>query len=65
MLNIFHCHEARLHTLPDAPTLREANHEQLREHSNRLKTLNADKIVPRFGTDPDDEVSSRVPATGC
>ena len=55
MLNIFRCHEARLHTLPDAPTLRQANQKQLREHGERLETLNADKIVPRFDTDPEDE----------
>jgi hypothetical protein len=55
MLNIFHCYEARLHTLPDAPTLRQANEQQLREHSERFEILNADKIVPRFGTDPEDE----------
>jgi hypothetical protein len=53
MLSIFNCHEARLHTLPNAPTLREANHEQLQEHSKRLEVLNAGKIVPRFGTDPE------------
>jgi hypothetical protein len=54
-MNTFHCYEARLRTLPDAPTLRQANHEQLREHHKRLEVLNADKIVPRFGTDPEDE----------
>jgi hypothetical protein len=41
--DIFNCLEARLHTLPDAPTLRTANHKQLVEHSNRLEVLNADK----------------------
>jgi hypothetical protein len=30
-----------------------ANHQQLVEHRNRLEALNAAKIVPRFGTDPD------------
>jgi hypothetical protein len=54
-LDIFHCLEARLHTLPDAPTLRMANHEQLVAHHNRLETRNADKGVPRFGTDPDND----------
>jgi hypothetical protein len=49
--NIFHCDGARLHTLPDAPTLRTANHEQRMEHHRNLRALNADKIVPRFGTD--------------
>jgi hypothetical protein len=55
MLDIFSCYEARLCTLPDAPTLRQANEKQLREHRGRLEILNADKIVPRFGTDPTDE----------
>jgi hypothetical protein len=50
--DIFHCQAARLHTLPNAPTLRAANSEQLHAHSQRLAALNADKIVPRFGTDP-------------
>jgi hypothetical protein len=50
---VFRCYEARLHTLPDAPTFRAANDEQLAEHSHRLEALNADKIVPRFGADPD------------
>jgi Family of unknown function (DUF6011) len=50
--DIFHCYDARLHTLPEAPTLRAANSEQLRAHHDRLEALNADKIVPRFGTDP-------------
>jgi hypothetical protein len=50
--DIFHCHDARLHTLPEAPTLRAANSEQLRAHHDRLEALNANKIVPRFGTDP-------------
>ncbi len=52
-MSIFDCYEARLHTLPDAPTLRAATHEQRVEHSDRMEALNADKIVPRFGTDPD------------
>jgi Family of unknown function (DUF6011) len=52
---IFHCLTARLHTLPDAPTLRAANSEQLRAHHDRLAALNADKIVPRFGTDPQND----------
>jgi hypothetical protein len=50
----FHCFHARLHTLSPAPTLREANHEQLVAHHKNMKAANADKIVPRFGTDPDD-----------
>lgn len=55
MINqIFNCYEARLHTLPEAPTLRSANHEQLRAHSDRLQALNADKNVPRFGAEPND-----------
>ena len=52
---IFRCYEARLHTLPGAPTLRTANHEQLVEHHHRMQALNADKIVPRFGGDFDPE----------
>jgi hypothetical protein len=55
MLDIFRCYSARLHTLPDAPTLRVAKLEQLVAHRDRLEALNADKIVPRFGTEPDDE----------
>jgi len=55
MLSVFACLDARLHTLPDAPTRREANSDQLLAHSKQLATLNADKIVPRFGTEPDDE----------
>jgi hypothetical protein len=50
---IFNCYDARLHTLPEAPTLRAATHEQQVEHNDRLEALNADKIVPRFGVDPD------------
>jgi hypothetical protein len=51
---LFNCYGgARLHTLPGAPTLRVATHEQRVEHRNRLEALNADQIVPRFGTDPD------------
>jgi hypothetical protein len=53
--SIFDCLEARLHTLSGAPTFREANEDQLRAHHERFKALNADKIVPRFGTEPDDE----------
>jgi hypothetical protein len=53
MLDIFRCYSARLYTLPDAPTLRAANHEQWVQHHRNLEALNADKIVPRFGTDPD------------
>jgi len=49
---MFECLEARLHTLPEAPTLRAANHEQLVEHYERMEALNADKIAPRFGVDP-------------
>jgi hypothetical protein len=55
--DIFHCYDARLHTLPEAPTLRVANSEQLRAHHDRFEALNADKIVPRFGTDPKNEES--------
>ena len=55
MLSVFDCLDARLHTLPDAPTFREANSEQLRAHHERFEALNADKIMPRFGTEPDDE----------
>jgi hypothetical protein len=55
MLDFFRCHSARLHTLPDAPTLHTANHEQLVQHHHNLKARNADKIQPRFGTQPDDE----------
>jgi Family of unknown function (DUF6011) len=51
----FDCYDATLHTLPDKPTLRVATHEQLVEHHHRLKVLNADKILQRFGTKPDDE----------
>lgn len=51
----FHCYDARLHTLPDAPTLRTATHEQLVAHHERLRVQNADAIQPRFGTKPDDE----------
>jgi Family of unknown function (DUF6011) len=51
----FDCYDARLHTLPDKPTLRVATHEQLVEHRDRLQVLNADKILPRFGTVADDE----------
>ena len=50
---LFNCYGARLHTLPGAPTLRVATHQQWVEHSHRLQALNADKIVPRFGPDPD------------
>jgi hypothetical protein len=46
---------AKLHTLPNAPTLRTANHEQLCQHRDRLKALNADVVPKRFGIDPDDE----------
>jgi hypothetical protein len=53
--SIFNCHEARLHTLPEAPALREVNHDQLRAHSKQLAALNANKLVPRFGTESDDE----------
>ena len=54
-LDIFHCYAAQLHTLPDAPTLRAATNEQQLAHRNNLEALNADKITPRFGTDPDDD----------
>jgi hypothetical protein len=50
----FDCYDARLHTL-DSPTLRVATHEQQVEHYRQLKVLNADKILQRFGTEPDDE----------
>ncbi len=53
--DVFACHEAKLHTLPGAPSKRTANHTQLVAHHKHLKILNADKIQPRFGTDPDDE----------
>jgi Family of unknown function (DUF6011) len=46
--------DARLHTLPDKPTLRVATHEQQIEHVRRLEVLNADEIVRRFGTVADD-----------
>lgn len=55
MTDVFNCLEARLHTLPEMPTLGQATSEQLCERSKRLEVLNADKIVPRFGADPDDE----------
>lgn len=45
--------QARLHTLPNAPTLMAASHQQRIEHRKRMETLNADKIVPRFGPNPD------------
>ena len=51
--NIFYYHDARLHTLPGAPPLRVATHEQLVAHHNNLEALNADKIEARFGADPD------------
>jgi hypothetical protein len=54
-LNIFHCYDARLHTLPETPTLRVANQEQLVAHHNRLEAINAGKITSRFGTDPDND----------
>jgi hypothetical protein len=46
---------ARLHTLPDKPTLRVATHEQWINHKDRLKALNVDKVSQRFGTAADDE----------
>jgi hypothetical protein len=55
VLDIFKCYEARLHTLPDAPTLGQATSEQLHEHRDRLGVLHAEKIRPRFGTNSDDE----------
>lgn len=54
-MTYFDYYDARLHTLPDAPTLRTATHEQRVAHHARLKALNADAIQPRFGTKPDDE----------
>jgi hypothetical protein len=64
--DIFRCHDARLHTLPEAPTLRVANHEQLVAHHKRLEAVNADKIVPRFGTDPNsDEGDAKFFTWGC
>jgi hypothetical protein len=51
----FDYYDAKLHTLPDAPTLRQANQEQLRNHGNRLKVLNAEKVLQRFGAASDDE----------
>src|SRR4051812_47576247 len=53
--DIFHCYDARLHTLPDAPTFRTATSEQLQAHHNNLKMLNPDKIVPRFGTNIEED----------
>jgi hypothetical protein len=53
--SIFHCRQARLHTLSPPPTLREANGEQLRAHRRNMRAANADKIAPRFGTYPDDD----------
>jgi hypothetical protein len=50
---LFRFYDARLHSLPEAPMLRVANHKQRIEHGRRLQALNADKIVPRFGTDAD------------
>ena len=52
---IFRCYDARLRTLPGAPTLKAATHEQLVDHYKRFKQLNADVIVPRFGTEADDD----------
>jgi hypothetical protein len=51
-MSIFDYSEAKLHTLPDAPTLRTANEKQLHKPIHQMEALNADKIVPRFGTDP-------------
>src|SRR5262245_31030239 len=55
MTTQFHCYEARLHTLPEAPTLRAANHEQLCQHYRNLKVLNADVVLQRFGIDPKED----------
>jgi hypothetical protein len=55
MLDMFKCYEARLHTLPDAPTLGRATSEQLHEHRERLNVIQAENIQPRFGIDSDDE----------
>jgi hypothetical protein len=52
--SVFHCYSARLHTLSPPPTLREANHGQLVAHHRNMEAINANKIAPRFGTDPDD-----------
>jgi hypothetical protein len=49
------CCDARLHTLPDAPTLRTATHEQRVAHHERLRSQNANAIQPRFGTKADDD----------
>jgi Family of unknown function (DUF6011) len=54
MLNLDY-QNAKLHTLPDAPTLRTANHEQLCQHSDRLKVLNADVALKRFGARDDED----------
>ena len=51
----FSCYEARLHTLPDAPPLRTATRQQMRDHHERLRIQNADTIQPRFGVEPGDE----------
>jgi Family of unknown function (DUF6011) len=48
-------YDARLRTLPDAPTLRQATNKQSIEHSKRLEVLNAAIVPQRFGTDPEDE----------
>jgi hypothetical protein len=55
MTILFRCYDARLHTLPGAPTLKAATHEQLVAHHQRLNQLNADAIAPRFGTEADDD----------
>jgi hypothetical protein len=52
--SIFDCYSARLHTLSPAPTLREANHDQLVAHHRNMEAINADKIAPRFGSHSDD-----------
>jgi Family of unknown function (DUF6011) len=50
---IFRCREAKLHTLPDQPTLRVAELKQLVAHHKNLETLNADEVLRRFGPSPD------------
>ena len=42
-----------------------ANHEQLVAHHNHLEALNADKVVPRFGTDPDNDEGDAKFFTWC
>jgi uncharacterized protein DUF6011 len=50
---IFYCNDAKLHTVMGEPTFRMASSEQLRMHSDNLEAINADKIMSRFGPDPE------------